>query len=152
MISEQLIVIQCDIDDDTAENLACFQQNALKSGARDCALLPVYMKKNRLGTRIEVLCKPEEAEFFQTMLLTQTTTIGFRVLQVERLSLPRNEVLVELQGCEIRCKAVYLQEQFLRLKPEHDDCLAAATALNQPVAAIKALAIESAMRKLKSST
>lgn len=149
MIVQRLILIQSDIDDDTAENLASFQQEALRHGARDCVLIPIHMKKNRPGIRVEVLCTPEHRLFFQDLLIAQTTTIGFRVIEVERHSLERRELTVDLEGCPVRCKAVYDQGKLMRIKPEHDDCLSVANALDYSLAEVKARAHAAALSELK---
>ncbi|MDX1973681.1 MAG: nickel insertion protein [Candidatus Sumerlaeia bacterium] len=150
MHMERMIVLQSDVDDETPENLAEFQRLALKQGANDCVLTPLVMKKGRPGVRVEILTRKESLPFFQELLIRQTTTIGFRVLEVERYSLERREVRVEMEGCGIRCKAVYYEGQLLRFKPEHEDCLEAARALDVPLCSIKERAKEEAAKLLNS--
>jgi uncharacterized protein (DUF111 family) len=147
---ENLILLQSDVDDETPENLAEFQRLAIKDGANDCVLTPIVMKKGRPGVRVEILTRKENLLYFQELLIRETTTIGFRVLEVERYSLERREVKVEIEGCGIRCKAVYYEGQLLRFKPEHDDCSEAARALDVSLSSIKARATEEAAKLLNS--
>jgi len=148
MISEKLCIIQSDIDDDTAENLAAFMELALAQGANDCVLISVLMKKNRLGTRVEILCKPEEVEFFGELLLQETMSVGYRKIDVVRNCFERKFITISLEGVEIRVKVVMDKEKIVRWKPEHDDCQKASTVLGISLREAKTRAFEIARSKL----
>jgi pyridinium-3,5-bisthiocarboxylic acid mononucleotide nickel chelatase len=91
------------------------------SSALDVVLLATTMKKGRQGTRVELLCHPEDATRFETLLLTETTSIGVRRSEVSRRALSRRTVEVDVLGHTVRVKIVTLPDGGTRGKPEFDD-------------------------------
>jgi uncharacterized protein (DUF111 family) len=94
------------------------------------------MKKGRQGTRIEILCRPEDAPRFEALLLRETTTIGVRRSDVDRVMLAREESTVDVLGHTIRVKVVTLSDGGRRAKPEFDDVQRVALATNRSAADI----------------
>ena len=86
------------------------------------ALSPVIMKKGRPGTRITVLSPPERAALLGRILLTESTTIGYRRRRVVKQVLERKTRTLKTPYGEVRIKESYLQEQLITRKPEYDDC------------------------------
>src|SRR5258705_10708724 len=105
---EQVALLACDVDDMSPEYLAAAADRARGAGALDVVLLATTMKKGRPGTRVELLCSPEDAERFESLLLTETTTIGVRRSEVSRVALARTESTVAVLGHEVRVKIVVL--------------------------------------------
>src|SRR5258708_15830135 len=61
----------------------------LEEGALDAFGMPVQMKKNRPGTLLTVLCKPEDASKLTQLIFTETTTLGVRRRDEVRQTLAR---------------------------------------------------------------
>lgn len=120
-VVEQLVMLAADIDDATGEQIAAFADAIRRSGALDVTLLSTVMKKGRLGTRIEVLCAPVEADRLERLLLIESTTIGVRRHVVSRRALPREMREVRVHGEVVRLKVVTLPDGSTRAKPEFDD-------------------------------
>jgi pyridinium-3,5-bisthiocarboxylic acid mononucleotide nickel chelatase len=118
---ERLVLLACDVDDMSPEYLAGVVDTARASGALDVVLLATTMKKSRQGTRVELLCHPEDATRFETLLLTETTSIGVRRSEVSRRALSRRTVEVDVLGHTVRVKMVTLPDGGTRGKPEFDD-------------------------------
>lgn len=135
--AETLYVIQCDVDDLTAEYAAAAQNGLLEAGALDAVLLHVSMKKGRPGIRIEALVDRDSLDAVLKTLFASTTTIGARYWPVSRMALVRGEDVVEWQGQKIRRKQVTLPDGTTRWKPEYDDVVKAATALGQAPLAVR---------------
>ena len=133
LIKEELDVLQADVDDESPQVLGALIDRALEEGALDAHLSPLYMKKNRPGTRVEILCRPADREKFLRLLLTETTTLGVKARRVDRYSLPRRMEEVTVKGHRIRIKTALLDNHPLRSTPEFEDCRAAAKALGVPV-------------------
>jgi uncharacterized protein (TIGR00299 family) protein len=131
-----LYVVQCDIDDMSAEYAASAQQALIQAGAMDAVIVNVAMKKGRPGIRVEALVPPERLEVVLNTLFTATTTIGARYWPVERTTLVRGEDVVEWKGQQIRRKRVVLPDGSKRWKPEYDDVLRAAEALGMAPLAV----------------
>jgi pyridinium-3,5-bisthiocarboxylic acid mononucleotide nickel chelatase len=118
---ERLVLLACDVDDMSPEYLAGVVDTVRASGALDVVLLATTMKKGRQGTRVELLCHPEDATRFETLLLTETTSIGVRRSEVSRRALSRRTVEVDVLGHTVRVKIVTLPDGGTRGKPEFDD-------------------------------
>ncbi len=130
---EELDVLQADIDDESPQVLGGLMDRALREGALDCHLTSLQMKKNRPGTRVELLCRPEDRERFVRYLLVETSTLGVKVRRVERYSLHRHGDDVLIQGVKVRVKVAKLDGKPIRAVPEYDDCLHAAEKRGLPL-------------------
>ena len=122
LIREELDVLQTDLDDESPQVLGALVEKLLGAGALDAHLAPLFMKKNRPGTRVEVLCRPEDRERLVLMLLRETATLGVKVRRTERYSLPRSFTTIRLYGAEVRVKQALWQGRVLRAVPEFEDC------------------------------
>jgi uncharacterized protein (TIGR00299 family) protein len=143
---ETLTVLAADLDDITGEQLGAVADLLRDAGALDVTLLPTLMKKGRPGTRIEVLCRPVEADAFEAHLLRESTTIGVRRHDVRRSALPRTHRDVEVFGQRIGVKVVTLPDGATRAKPEFDDVRRAASALRKPIREVAEAAAEAARK------
>ena len=81
-------------------------EHLFEAGALVCLLLPCQMKKNRPAVLIQVLSKPENQARLQSILLQETTTLGVRSFEVDRLSLPRTIQTIKTPWGPIRIKKV----------------------------------------------
>ena len=144
---ETLSLIACDVDDMSPEYLAAVVDRAREEGALDVVVLATTMKKGRAGTRIEVLCRSEDAARFEQLMLTESTSIGVRRSQVERLALPRREECVEVLGASVRVKIVTLPDGADRVKPEFDDVQRVALATGRRPADIDQLVLAASERR-----
>ncbi|MDB4907964.1 MAG: hypothetical protein JWO05_2748 [Gemmatimonadetes bacterium] len=118
---EQLVHLACDVDDMSPEYLAQLAETMRSRGALDVTLLPVTMKKGRPGVRIEVLAGPSLADYLETLLLQEGSSIGVRRTAVERRALDRRMATVEVLGHSIAVKVVTLPDGSTRAKPEFED-------------------------------
>ncbi len=86
---EKVTVLECAVDDLSPQVLAHTAQLALERGALDVMSAPVTMKKGRLGTLLTVLCKPGDRDHLQQLLFRETSTLGIRVREEDRVILDR---------------------------------------------------------------
>ena len=143
---EHLALLACDVDDMSPEYLAAVADRARADGALDVVLVSIGMKKGRAGTRIELLCQLDDAGRLETLLLSETSSIGVRRLDVSRVRLPRREVTVDVVGHSLRLKVVTLPDGASRAKPEFDDVQRIALATGRRPADIYQLALGAAER------
>jgi pyridinium-3,5-bisthiocarboxylic acid mononucleotide nickel chelatase len=143
---ETVILVAADLDDMTPEYLAAVAERARTEGALDAVLVPITMKKGRQGTRIEVLCRPDDTERFEALLLRETTTIGVRRTEVSRSVLPREERSIDVLGHAVRLKVVTLPDGERRAKPEFDDVQRVALATGRSAFDIYQLALAAERR------
>ena len=123
---ESLLMIETNIDDMSAQLFGHVMERAFELGALDCYLTPVQMKKNRPGTLVSILCRPDEREKFLEMLFAETTTIGARSYEVQRRALARETVTVTTQFGPIDVKVAHIKNGAVNAMPEFEQCRAAA--------------------------
>lgn len=123
---ERLVMLETSIDDMSAQVFGYVMDRALELGALDCYFTAVQMKRNRPGTLVSILCKPAEQQTLCEMLLVETTTLGVRSYEVERLALQRAIVTVETPYGAIDIKEASMDGRLLRAMPEYEQCRRAA--------------------------
>lgn len=128
-------VIEATIDDATPQVLGYAMERLLEAGALDVTMQPVYMKKQRPGTIVQVLAKPEDRERLAEILFRETSTLGVRMFDAERRVLERNFVVVDTSYGPVRMKVAGASAS-----PEYDDCRKLALETGRPLREILAAA------------
>ncbi len=118
---EAMLVIETNIDDMNPEYYDYVLDRLFAAGARDVFMTPVQMKKNRPGTLLHVIAKPEDREKLARIVLSETSTIGLRYYPVGRLTLARSSAVVKTRYGNIRMKIVEQPDGRSRAAPEYDD-------------------------------
>ena len=120
LISENVIELNCNVDDMSAEDMAYAAEVLLVNGAKDAFVTPVIMKKGRSGMLLTVLCSAIDKERFVSLIFKHTSTIGIRVKETERIILNRHEETVHTKLGDVRVK--YSEGYGVkREKPEFED-------------------------------
>jgi uncharacterized protein (TIGR00299 family) protein len=119
---ETLVELQTNIDDLNPEIYEHVMARLFAAGALDVYLETILMKKNRPGVRMNVLCRPAQADALRSILFLETTTLGIRQRQVMRYSLPRFTRSVETPYGAVRLKLARLADGALKSSPEYEDC------------------------------
>ncbi len=119
---EKIYVIETNIDDINPQFLGAFFTKALSLGALDVFLTPVVMKKNRLGSKLTILTKPDKINILLESLFRETTSIGVRYFPVERIVLKREIKKVKVFNQEVGIKISYLKGNEVNIQPEFSDC------------------------------
>ncbi|MGE5605200.1 MAG: nickel pincer cofactor biosynthesis protein LarC [Bacteroidota bacterium] len=127
------VVLETNIDDLNPELYGFLGEALLKNGALDFYFTSIYMKKGRPGILVSVIVPPENVSRIEDLLFTQTSTLGIRKYQVERLCLAREYQTVDLKGCRIKIKTALKNGEIINYAPEYEDCLQAAQILNRPL-------------------
>ena len=120
LISENVIELNCNVDDMSAEDMAYATKTLIENGAKDAFVTPVIMKKGRSGMLLTVLCSAIDKERFVSLIFKHTSTIGIRVKENERIILNRHEKTVHTKLGDVRVK--YSEGYGVkREKPEFED-------------------------------
>lgn len=101
---DQMWVMESNIDDCTGEMLGFAMEMILAAGAADVWATPIFMKKNRPAYMLSVLCREDKLEELETLVLTQTTTIGVRRYPVSRTIMDRRNETVSTRFGDARVK------------------------------------------------
>jgi len=123
---ERIYVLECAVDDATPQLMAHCMERVLEEGALDVMCTPVVMKKGRMASLLTVLCHPEYREALESLLLRETTTLGIRVREEDRVILQRRFIEVETAYGTIRIKIGSRAGEDLNMMPEYEDCVRAA--------------------------
>lgn len=118
---DKVQVIECQIDDMTPEMLGHFMDTSLNHGALDVYYTPITMKKNRPAIQLTVLCKVNDKETMENLVLTHTSSLGVRSYTVNRHILTRAFRDVDTPYGQIKVKFALKNGQILKMKPEFED-------------------------------
>jgi pyridinium-3,5-bisthiocarboxylic acid mononucleotide nickel chelatase len=130
---EEISVIEANLDDMNPQIYGYFLERALAAGALDVYTTPVQMKKNRPGTLLTVLCKPQDANALTSLIFAETTTFGVRTTTARRRILPREHVSVSTAYGDVRIKLSRVNGHILHVSPEFEDCRKLAVEKNVPL-------------------
>jgi len=119
--ADSVMVIESNIDDMNPEIYGYVMERLFDEGALDVSLIPVYMKKGRPGTIVQVLCETGMEKVLGELLLKETSTIGVRFYRTERLKLHRETVEVKTRFGTVRTK-VARAPWGSKARPEYEDC------------------------------
>jgi uncharacterized protein (TIGR00299 family) protein len=120
--AESLIILEANLDDLNPQVFGYVLDRLLDEGALDVFGVPVQMKKNRPGTLLTVLCKPEDAAKLTKLLFTETTTLGVRQREELRQALARRWENVETEWGVVRIKIGSMNGTVTNYAPEYEDC------------------------------
>jgi uncharacterized protein (TIGR00299 family) protein len=137
---EVLAMLATDVDDLSPEHVAAAADSLRDAGALDVMCITIGMKKGRIGTRLEVLCREADADRLEGLLFARTTTLGIRRSRVMRRALERTVRSVDVLGHSVRVKISKLPDGARRVKPEYEDVRTVADATGRTLQEITALA------------
>ena len=119
VLADRIWKLECDMDDCTGEQLGYALGRLYDEGAREAHYAPVFMKKNRPGWELTVICDEAHREQLENVIFKETTTIGIRRQQMERSVLARKSVSVKTQYGEIPVK-ISGENEHRRVHPEYE--------------------------------
>jgi hypothetical protein len=128
-------LVEANVDDVTGEVLAHTITSLIEAGAHDAWATPIVMKKGRPAHTVSALCDDAAMIRVRRVLIDETGTLGVRATTVRRWPQQRAELVVDVEGHEVRVKV-----SAHRAKAEHDDARRAAIALGIPLREVLARA------------
>ncbi|WP_164102455.1 nickel pincer cofactor biosynthesis protein LarC [Candidatus Laterigemmans baculatus] len=140
--SDQVMVLETNIDDTTPEDLAACVARLHAGGAIDVYQTPCLMKKGRSGVAVTVLAPTSRVAALESLLFTHAGTIGVRRYRADRHKLVRREHTVETEVGPVRGKCVWLPAGRWRFSVEFDDADAIAADRGIPLSEVRRLAAE----------
>lgn len=133
IVEDDVEMIETAIDDMNPEVYGHLMERLLALGALDVAWIPAYMKKNRPGTLVRVLCRNTDVQAAANLIFMETTSLGLRVQPVRRLVLPREAIVVETSLGPVRVKRSLAPDGRQHLSPEYEECRSLANRLQRPL-------------------
>lgn len=126
--SQQLAIVECDLDDLEPRLFGPLADRLYAAGAVEVHWVPVQMKKQRPGVTVRLLAPHEAVEATSDVLFNETTTLGVRYWGATRHTLARESIEVETSFGRIAVKRVKRRDGRVELRPEFDACRAIAEA------------------------
>ncbi|MBO4900699.1 MAG: nickel pincer cofactor biosynthesis protein LarC [Lachnospiraceae bacterium] len=124
--------LSANIDDMTGEELAYASDIMRYAGALEVFTTPVFMKKNRPGYVLTVLCRTEDEERIRDLFFKHTSTWGIRRRDVERYCM---DTRIETRDTSLGPVRFKTGEGFgiTKTKPEYEDLAAIASDKNMSI-------------------
>ena len=141
---DAFVVLETNIDDSSAEIVAHAVTALLSAGALDAWTAPIGMKKGRPAVMLCALARGADKESLARVLLAETSTLGVRVREVDRIERPRRIVTVATRFGEIPVKLADGDGLPRHVAPEFDACSDAARAHGVTVKEVYAAALRAA--------
>jgi pyridinium-3,5-bisthiocarboxylic acid mononucleotide nickel chelatase len=115
-------VIESNIDNMTGELLGGLMDKLFSAGALDVNYTPIQMKKNRPAVMLTIMCRVEEGTTLSELLLSESSTLGVRISQVQRVKAQRTIVHIQTPLGPISMKVKRLGDRIISATPEYEDC------------------------------
>lgn len=107
---DQVILLQCNIDDMTGEELGFALEAIMEEGALDANFTPIFMKKNRPAYELNVICKEEDHTKLKKAIFKHTTSLGIRTIPSTRSIMKRTIKNFPSTLGEVRIKEAKYEE------------------------------------------
>jgi len=135
--SESVYEIETNVDDATGETIGNMIETLYASGAKDVTVLQGISKKNRPSFIIKVLSDITSRDSLVKLLLNETGSLGCRVHEINRITIPRSFITVPItignQRFVVKVKLSKDKDGTIKMiKPEYDDIKKIATRLKAP--------------------
>ena len=135
--AQTVTVIETHLDDWNPEFWPYVSNQLMAAGALDVALIPIQMKKGRPGFLLRVVCDQAAQSALTTVLFTETSTLGLRLRREQRITLPREAVLVSTPWGELAAKKITTPAGTV-ITPEYEVCRQISLAHSIPLQAVYA--------------
>ena len=119
---DQIEIIESSIDDMNPELFGHLMHRLFDDGALDVVWIPIYMKKNRPATMLQVICKTDRRDILTQRILSETTTLGVRYYEAQRQLLWRDRQMIDTSYGKIAVKRIKDPHGNVRLAPEYEAC------------------------------
>ncbi len=150
LVSEDIDVLETNVDDVTGEVLGNLIDELLERGALDVVIIPTTGKKNRPGHIIQVVTCPSESQQLARCIIEETGSLGVRIMPVHHriTTLRRFEhVTLHIKG-EAHAIRVKLSTDrdghVFNISAEFDEALALAKRCSVPVKHVMRMAEQEA--------
>jgi uncharacterized protein (TIGR00299 family) protein len=131
--ADSVSIVETNIDDMNPEIFGFVMERLFEDGALDVIWVPVFMKKNRPGTLVQVICNEIDREAVVNRILSETTATGVRHYRAERTKLARKLREANTSYGKVRVKEVSGPTGRTFVVPEYEECKKIALEQNIPL-------------------
>jgi uncharacterized protein (TIGR00299 family) protein len=139
-VGHKVVVLECEIDDMNPQIFGPLMDTLYAAGALEVFYSSVQMKKNRPGTLMTIVARPDHREKLTAIVFRESTTIGVRYQEMSRDCLDREMVAVETAVGPVRFKVASQNGLVVNAQPEFEDLAKLAAERGIPIKEVQALA------------
>jgi uncharacterized protein (TIGR00299 family) protein len=132
-VADRVVCLETNLDDFIPEHFDHLMERLLEAGALDVSVQHQQMKKNRPGFLVRVLARPSDRLALARILFEDSTAIGVRATESERIVLARKARRVATRYGRIRIKLIRDDAGHTAVSAEYDDCKRAARRAGVPL-------------------
>jgi pyridinium-3,5-bisthiocarboxylic acid mononucleotide nickel chelatase len=118
---ELAVLLETNIDDFDPRLWPAVLGRLITAGAADAWLTPILMKKGRPAHTLSVLARPDQSEELRDLILSNTSSIGVRRIDVDKWALPRGWIDVSVGDQALAVKISHRDGVILQVTPEFDE-------------------------------
>lgn len=140
--SDEIDVIETNIDHLTGEEIGYLFDVLLDAGASDVSVTPTIMKKNRQGSLLKVISKRSKRDELVNLIFKETGTLGIRISPNIHRGLAKREFVkrtfeIEGKDYEVTFKIGYVNDEIISERPEYEDLKRIAKETGLPLRKVK---------------
>lgn len=124
--SNEIDVIETNIDHLTGEEIGYLFDVLSDAGARDVSITPIIMKKNRQGSLLKVISRKENREAILDAIFKETGSLGIRIAPNIHRGVAKREFEVKTfningKDYDVAFKTGYVAGKVISRRPEYED-------------------------------
>jgi pyridinium-3,5-bisthiocarboxylic acid mononucleotide nickel chelatase len=131
--ADQILILETCIDDMNPEVFGFLMERLFEKGAMDVYWIPIFMKKNRPATMVQVLCTENYRDVLMTCILSESSSLGVRYYYAKRRMLGREKIVIKTVYGDIAAKRITELDGSPRIVPEYEICKKIALEKNLPI-------------------
>jgi uncharacterized protein (TIGR00299 family) protein len=132
-VADRVVCLETNLDDFIPEHFDHLMERLLEAGALDVSVQHQQMKKNRPGFLVRAVARPADRLALARIQFEDSTAIGVRATESERIVLAREARRVETPYGRIRIKLIRDDAGRTAVSAEYDDCKRAARRAGVPL-------------------
>ena len=138
-------VIETNIDHLSGETIGYLFEKLMKEGARDVAIVPIIMKKNRSGQLLKVISKKDTTEKLLDVIFKETGTLGIRISKQTHRGIASRKMIsldIDIHGKkeEITFKIGFIGDEIISSRAEYEDIKKIASKWDIPLEKVNKIA------------
>ncbi|MGC9065873.1 MAG: nickel pincer cofactor biosynthesis protein LarC [Candidatus Ratteibacteria bacterium] len=119
---ESIGIIETSVDDMNPVIFEHLMETLYQAGALEVCFFTGTTKKSRPIFLIRILCKPEHRGTITKIIFKETTSLGVRYREENRIVLERIQKKIKTSYGEINVKFGYIAGETVNIMPEYEDC------------------------------
>ncbi|MBR4448028.1 nickel pincer cofactor biosynthesis protein LarC [Methanobrevibacter sp.] len=142
--SDEIDVIETNIDHLTGEEIGYLFDVLLDAGARDISITPIIMKKNRQGSLLKVISKKDKRDVILDTIFKETGSLGIRIAPnihrgISKKEFEKKTFNINGKDYEVTFKIGYVNGEIISKRPEYEDLKRIAQDSGLPLKEVKEL-------------